>query len=128
MKRLLLFSGLIFSTYLVSFAQDFKYRIPVKAGEENRFYKIELRPEIVSKAKADLGDFRLFDEKKREIPYLLERSQAVHNQQYFREYVLLEKSSKPGVSTTLVVRNQGLKKINNLGILLKNTNVTKKAS
>src|SRR5688572_5596808 len=127
MKRSLIISFLLLYTFLVSYGQDFNYKIPFRSGGENRFYKIELLPEILSKARADLGDIRSYDEKKREVPYLLERTQAIQNQQYFREYPLLEKTSKPGVSTTLVVRNQSRKKINNLGILLKNTNVTKKA-
>ena len=128
MKHILIIFWLVCSTFGTSSAQNFNYTIPVKAGFENRFYKIELRPEILSKAKSDLSDIRIFDEKNREIPYLLERNQATRNHQYFREYALLEKKSKPGVNTTLIVRNQSRNKINNLGILLKNTNVTKKAS
>ncbi len=128
MKKLLLICWFLCGVFFVAQAQDFKYYGTIQAGAESRFYKIMLAPEVVSKAQADLADIRLKDWKNREVPYILERAAALERHQYFQEYPVVEKVSNKGVNTTLVVRNQNRNKINNLGLLIKNTNVIKKAS
>ena len=111
-----------------SFGQGFRYQASLPPAATQGFYKIALTPPIAARLKTDFSDIRLYDSARREVPYLLEREAATQSRKLFREYEIVRKTILPGGNTTLVLRNPARSKINNISLLIKNTNVRKKAS
>ncbi|RRB01111.1 hypothetical protein [Larkinella rosea] len=106
-------------------AQSFGFRAEIPAVQKTGYYRILLPPAVVGQLKADRSDIRLFDEKKQEIPYILNRDQPNQKVQ-FNDYELVSKITS-AVSTKLVLRNGNRKPISSLGLIIKNTNLRKKA-
>ncbi|GEO02653.1 hypothetical protein AAE02nite_03170 [Adhaeribacter aerolatus] len=124
-------AGILLSLLLgvqVAFGQEFRHQASLPPVATDGFYKIAVTPAVAAWVKNNLADIRLYDSARREVPYLLEREQPVQTRQLFRAYEIVQKTSVPGGNTTLVLRNPGRSKINNISLLLKNTNVRKKAS
>lgn len=109
-----------------TWAQSFRYRATVDAVGQSGFHRVLLPPGVVGHLNADLTDIRLYDGQQREVPYRLIRQQPTQRAP-FVDYELVSKQSVPKVSTTLVVRNRAKNPINSLGIVIRNTNVGKKA-
>ncbi|MFC5412426.1 hypothetical protein ACFPMF_24085 [Larkinella bovis] len=109
-----------------SLAQHFQFRAELPAVPKTGYYRIELPPSVTGRLKADRSDLRLYDEKNREVPYLLTKDQPVQQTQ-FNGYQLVQKTVVPRVGTTLVLRNPAKSPINSLGLILKNTNIRKTA-
>ncbi|GAB3918488.1 hypothetical protein [Larkinella terrae] len=111
--------------WTASRAQSFNFRSKLPAVQKTGYYRILLPPSVVGQLKADRSDIRLFDEKKQEIPYILNREQPSQQVQ-FKEYELVSKITS-AVSTKLVLRNGNKNPISSLGLIIKNTNLRKKA-
>jgi hypothetical protein len=109
-------------------AQKFGFTAKVEQAPEDGFYRILLNPEIQNRLNAAGSDIRLYDWKNREVPYLLDKTKAVQTQTFFREYPIVQKEIIPNRRTSLVVHNPARTKISNLSLVIKNTNVPKKAS
>ena len=120
----LILSGLLITS--VGRAQSFRYRAAVDAVQQPGLQRILLPPGVVGHLNADLTDIRLYDAQQREIPYRLIRQQPTQTAP-FVDYEITSRQSRPNVATTLVIRNRAKSRINSLDILLKNTNVGKKA-
>jgi hypothetical protein len=56
---------------LVSQAENFQGKVHIDTVPQTGFYKIILLPEIISVAKPDYSDIRIYSEKQEEIPYIL---------------------------------------------------------
>ena len=106
--------------------QSFRFRATVDTVLQSGFHRIALPPSVVGRLSDNLTDIRLYDNQKLEVPYLLTRQQPVQTAP-FMEYEVVSRTSRPDVSTMLIVRNQQKNRINSLGIVIKNTNVGKKA-
>ncbi|MBK0403870.1 hypothetical protein I5M27_12795 [Adhaeribacter sp. BT258] len=128
MKKAVAIFWILLTLKTLGFGQQKLFKAPLPAVSENGFYKINLRPEIISYTNADFSDLRILDDKNRELPYLLERTATEKTTRYFREYPVISKNSVPKVNTTLIIQNPRKSKINNLGLVIKNTNVSKIAS
>lgn len=124
-SRFLSLTTIFLLVVIISRAQSFGFRAGIPAVQKTGYYRILLPPPVVGRLNADRSDIRLYDEKKQEIPYLLTREQPGQNVQ-FKEYELVRKTSSP-VSTRLVLRNGNKNPINSLGLIIKNTNIRKKA-
>jgi len=111
-----------------SFGQSFQYQTSLPPTAAEGFYKIAVTPPVAAQLKTDFSDIRLYDSARREVPYLLEREEATQTRKLFREYEIVRKTMLPGGNTTLILRNPMRSKINNISLLIKNTNVRKKAS
>ena len=120
----LILSGLLITS--VGRAQSFRYRAAVDAVQQPGLQRILLPPGVVGHLNADLTDIRLYDAQQREIPYRLIRQQPTQTAP-FVDYEITSRQSRPNVATTLVIRNRAKNRINSLDIVLKNTNVSKKA-
>lgn len=112
----------------LSFGQSFRYQASLPPATAEGFYKIAVTPPIAARLKTDFSDIRLYDSEHREVPYLLEREEAAQTRKLFREYEIVHKNIVAGGNSTLVLRNPTRSKINNISLLIKNTNVRKKAS
>lgn len=107
-------------------AQSFRFRADVDSVQQSGYYQILLPPNVVGRLNDNLTDVRIYDNRDHEIPYLLTRQQPTQTAP-FTDYQIVSKQITPDVATTLVVRKPGNARINSLGIVLKNTNVTKQA-
>ena len=120
----LLLSGLLISS--VGRAQSFQYQATVDVVEQSGFHRILLPPGVVGRLNTNLTDIRLYDSQQREVPYRLIRQQPTQTVP-FVDYEIVRKQSLPNVATTLIVRNRAKSPISSLEIVIKNTNVSKKA-
>ncbi|MFC5271653.1 hypothetical protein [Adhaeribacter terreus] len=128
MRKIVVVFWMLLSLKTLCFGQEKLYKAPLPAVSENGFYRINLRPEIVRFTNADFSDLRIHDNKNHELPYLLERTATEKTTRYFREYPIVGKNNIPKINTTLVIQNPRKSKINNLALVIKNTNVSKNAS
>ena len=125
MNRLLSLTTVFVLIGMLCHAQTFDFRAGIPPVTQPGYYRILLSPAVVGRLNAAKTDIRLYDNKNREIPYLLTQKQPGEHVQ-FREYELVRKTSS-AVSTQLVLRNGNKTPINSLGLILKNTNLRKKA-
>ncbi|MVM37923.1 hypothetical protein GO730_10485 [Spirosoma sp. HMF3257] len=107
-------------------AQSFRLQTTVNGIPQSGFYRIQLPPDVVGRLNTSLTDIRLYDGQQQQVPYVLIRQQPAQTAP-FVDYELVSKQSQPNVSTTLVIHNQTKRPINSLDLLIKNTNVSKKA-
>lgn len=121
---LLLISSLLHS--LLAQAQSFQFKASVDRAQQSGYHRILLPPAVVGHLNNSLTDIRLYDDKQQEIPYQLVRKEPTSTEK-FTDYELVSKVIKPNLSTTVVVRNRAKSGIRSLDIVLKNTNVGKKA-
>lgn len=125
MIRLLnLVAGLLFC-WTLSPAQSFEFRANLPRAKQTGYYRILLPPAVVGRLNDAKTDLRLYNDRKQEIPYLLKQQEPVQHVQ-FHEYELISKTSTRN-STRLILRNRNPTPINSLGLLIKNTNIRKKA-
>lgn len=110
----------------VSRAQSFRFRASVDTVQQSGFYRILLPPDVLGRLNNKLTDIRLYDKQEQEVPYLLTKQQPALTAP-FLAYEIVSLKSQPAVGTTLILRNRTNDRINSLGIVLKNTNVGKKA-
>ena len=107
-------------------AQSFRYRASVDAVQQSGYHKILLSPDVVGRLNANLTDIRLYDGQQQEVPYLLARQQPTQTSP-FVNYDVVSRKSIPNVATKLVVRNPSKSQISSFELVIKNTNVGKKA-
>lgn len=127
MKKLtLLFVFVVFSVPL--FAQEFVATGKLETVPADGFYKIFLSPAEVPYLNRLLTNVRLLDSAKQEVPYVLAEEQPVYHQRLFKEYEIESRDITPGVSTVVRLHNPQQTAINNISLLVKNADVTKRAS
>ncbi|HEX8577847.1 MAG TPA: hypothetical protein VF677_16300, partial [Flavobacterium sp.] len=109
----------------ISFAQN-KVTAGIKPVKQSGFYKIVLPPAIRSFTTKDLSNFRIYDTQNNETPYFI--LQQNNNTVAFaiEDFPILSESSRPGKNTTVVFENTGLKKLNEITLVIGNTDVEKK--
>lgn len=114
----------VFSS-LLSWSQTHrsKINIPPKSG----YYKIELNPELIACSKYDLSDMRVWDEKNKQVPYLIEYSKPLQN--YISQktnFKVIKNNSIPKKYSEFIFQNDKSKPLNHIALLVTNTDVTKK--
>ncbi|RCR70597.1 hypothetical protein [Larkinella punicea] len=125
MNRLLSLTTVFVLIWEIGRTQSFDFRAGIPPVTQPGYYRIPLPPAVVGRLNAAKTDIRLYDDQNREIPYLLTQKQPGEHVQ-FREYELVGKTTT-SVSTQLVLRNGNKTPINSIGLILKNTNLRKKA-
>lgn len=124
MKKLFL---IILSFLLTSslFSQDYQFQAKVATIDANGFYKIDLKPEIVSKLNVNFSDIRIKDKAGKEVPYFIEKEPFSVTKRVFKEYQVIEKINWRNGATVLVVENKNKDTINNIQLQIKNFDVRK---
>ncbi len=117
---------LFFLLVLTANAQQFRWQATVDSVKEKGFYRIALSPEINGHLNNSFSDIRLFDAKNKEVPYLLKSETATTSASLFKEYKIVLKEIKKGSHTILVLEDAKKQKINNISLILKNSDVRKK--
>ncbi|MBL7886014.1 MAG: hypothetical protein JNJ52_04650 [Flavobacterium sp.] len=127
MKKKMIRYSLLFLVALtqLSLAQQTKAKLE-KVSEKN-FYRIRVLPEIRSASKINLGDLRIFDSQKNEVPYLIETQLPKTETNQFEPFSILSKSSIAKKTSTIIVENPK-PKISELTLLIANSDANKKLS
>ncbi|GAB3907629.1 hypothetical protein GCM10028803_41710 [Larkinella knui] len=125
MNRFLSLTTALLFFWLGVRGQAAEYRARILPVKQSGYYRILLPPAVVGRLNADKTDIRIYDGKNQEIPYLLTQEQPGQKTQ-FKDYELVTRITSK-TSTKLVLRNATKSPINSLGLLIKNTNIRKKA-
>lgn len=119
--------GLCFFLPACTLAQSFSYKAPVAPITRSGYHRIELSPDVLGQLHDGLGDIRLFEGQKREVPYVLTR-QTGTEATAFIPFETIKKTNVPGLKTTVIVKRPSRQPIQSIGVEIQNTNVMKKAT
>jgi hypothetical protein len=109
-------------------AQTFSAEASLPSPETDGFYRILISPEVSVYLNNEITDIRIFDNNGREVPYVAESESPVNQAERFVEYEILNKESKSGCCTALMLRNASRTPINNIQLIIKNAEAARKAS
>ncbi len=108
-------------------AQDWHWEAELDEVSANGFYKINISPEIVSASENYTGDIRIYDDSENEIPYILDKEQAVNFTEFFVEYKIISNKSmrKWPYYSRIVIHNPKKNDISNFQLIIRNADVAK---
>lgn len=122
---ILLFSLLVVISQVIG--QSFTMEAKIDSVQEDGNYQILISPEVSTHLKQDFSDLRIYDTKNHEVPYFLRIEKAPVSTESFRSYEIIEHNKVPDCCTRLIIRNADKNKIDNIGLIIKNADVRKKA-
>lgn len=96
----------------------------IKPVVSTGMYKIMLAPELKSAAQQNLQDLRIYNQNKNEVPYFIVEDNA-KVQQSFKIYPIVKKTSTPNKSTTYIIENPAVEKLNQFALTVGNSDVIK---
>lgn len=122
-KTQLLLSILCFLISFFSIAQELTAEIDGEIPTEG-FYQIMVHPEIRAYTKNDFSNFRLYDSKNQEVPYLLKQynNQSVYHKIHVLK--IIDKGIKTNENSTYIIENP-FENISSLTLEITNTNINK---
>lgn len=123
-----LFGAIFLLTIKVGFGQSFRHTATLPPVTEANFYKILLPPGITNYLNRDLSDIRLYDRQQQEVLFLWQQEQPVQVKKLFKPYEIISKVQRENIGTSLILRNPARTKIDNISLLIKNTNMQKPAA
>ncbi len=123
-KILVLFLFLLYTG--ASYAQTYRWEATMEDSvTKDGFYNIVLQPSIGAKLRNDFSDLRILDSESYEVPYIHKVEEAYFSSERFKEYPIVSKQINDGCCTKLVIKNPGKKPINNICVILKNSDAIK---
>lgn len=111
----------------VSFAQN-TTTAKIKQVIQNGFHKITLPPAIRSFTREDLSNFRIYDTQNNEVPYFVLELNNTPVAIAMKAFPIVSESNKPGKNTTVIFENPELKELDQISLVIGNTDVVKKYS
>jgi hypothetical protein len=112
----------------VCFSQTFVAETKLPEVQSDGFYNIALAPETSAYLNPSFTNMRIFDEKNREVPYLLRVNVPHTVTKVFRDYAIAEKKQSKNCCTSVVLHNREQRLLNNMHLVVKNADVTKEAT
>ncbi|MBC7826128.1 MAG: hypothetical protein H7122_00165 [Chitinophagaceae bacterium] len=114
----------LFGTIQAQF--NFKYTAGLEEVTQAGFYQIDLTPPVIAKLQSACQDLRIVDAKGAQIPYLL-RSDIAGDVNYYalKHLPILSNKTEADKQTHVVVENNLKSSINNMVLLIKNTDATR---
>jgi hypothetical protein len=109
------------------YAQQYRWKSELDSVKSEGFYNIVLTPDISSRLNDDFSDIRIKDANEKEIPYILKSEIPYFDQQLFKEYPIVEKTIIKNCCTKIIIRNASKTNINNISLVLKNSDAIKVA-
>jgi Protein of unknown function (DUF3999) len=110
-----------------SYAQQYNWSASLDSVTQDGFYKLILKPSVTSRMLSiDYADLRLYDQNKKEAPYLLQEEWN-NDKKWFQEYAVLSKENSPERFTQLIIHNPKKNSIDNFSLVVKNNNAYKTA-
>ena len=110
-----------------AFAQSFDWEAKIEPVNKNGFYNILLTPDISTHLKSNFSDIRIYDSDGKEVPYLLRNEAPKASQLLFKDYQIIENKSIQNCCSKIILHNPTKSKINNISLIIKNSDVRKKA-
>jgi len=107
--------------------QEFSYEAQVAPVSTPGYYKITLSPELLGKLDPYRSDLRIYDGDGKELPYLRHSEKALSTTSLFKEYNILEKAYEQDTISYLIFGNPDRRAIDNVSIIVQNTDVQKRA-
>lgn len=123
--KISLFASLFSCT--LSLAQNYRYEAALPLVDTSMYYRIELAPNVLGAAKSSLADVRIYDKNQQEQPYILEREKAERSELSFVEYAIIDQKTQANGISHLVFHNSTKDTIDNVSIVVQNTDVRKRA-
>ncbi|WP_290307502.1 DUF3999 family protein [Mucilaginibacter flavus] len=120
-----LFCGL---TLAASAQKTFKYGAALQKADSTGFYRINLQPAFIAKAKGDMADIRITDAKGNFVPYIQAGSLPQKDQKSFVVFNTIDARLPTDTGTTYVVENKTGLPLDRLWIKLQNTAVQRKVN
>ena len=117
----------LFLAFLVQFSMAQQTTAQLEKVTEKNFYRIRVSPEIRSASKTNLGDLRIFNSKKEEVPYLIETAPLKNKINQFEAFTFVSKNSVPKKSSSIIIENPK-NKINELTLVIANSDINKRFS
>lgn len=111
----------------ISFAQEYQFQAPIDAVKTSGYHKVLLSPEVLGQLNSNKGDIRIYNEQGIETPYLLTQETGTSTTAVFKEYEIIDKHFVEDDISYLVFQNPDKKKVNNISIIVQNTDVRKQA-
>lgn len=108
--------------------KSFKYKAALQQVDSTGFYRINLKPGFVAKAKGDMADIRIADAKGNFVPYIQAGSLPQKNQQSFVVFNKINARLPTDTGTTYIVENKTGLALDRLWIKLQNTAVSRKVN
>jgi hypothetical protein len=125
MKRILIIS-LFLCLGVFTKANDFKQKALLDTVHETGFYKIMLSPDIISGLNDTYSDLRIYDQKNREVPYLLFKENFYYKSVYFREFPILENTTGDNSKRAkLILQNPDKALRSEIRLIIRNTDAEK---
>lgn len=125
MKKVTCFLGLLMGVITPFTAQQFDWKATIESPVKEGFHDVLLSPELSGKLKTDFSDLRLYDEEHKQVPYLLRTEIPLSNEEIFKDYNILSKEIIKGCCTRLIIHNQNRNNINNISLIIRNSDVQK---
>ena len=108
------------------YAQTFRWEASMADSVTREgFYNIVVNPEIGSKLRSDYSDIRILDSEGYEVSYVQKSEEPYFVTEQFKEYPIVSKQIVDKCCTKLVIKNPGKKPINNICLILKNSDAIK---
>jgi hypothetical protein len=120
-----LFCGLMLSA---SAQKAFKYGAALQKVDSTGFYRINLQPAFIAKAKGDMADIRIMDTKGNFVPYIQAGSLPLKDQKSFVVFNKIDARLATDTGTTYIVENKTGLPLDRLWIKLQNTAVQRKVN
>ena len=108
-----------------AFAQQFTASSKITGVKNSGLHAVPLTPEFRSHADVNLSGIRVWDSRKKEVPYLLEEANEAVSKYNFKEYTLLSKSVIADTISQVIVQNTGAKKWDAITLAIANTDAAK---
>jgi len=108
-----------------AFAQQFTVSSKITGVTASGLHSVPLTPEFRSHADVNLSGIRIWDSKKKEVPYLLEKVNEGISKYNFKEYTILSKSVVADTASQVVIQNTDPAKWDAITLAIANTDATK---
>lgn len=122
-KQFFLTLTFLLSVSCVFAQQTFRYQAVLPKVEADGFYRVDLSPELIAGAQANLGDIRILNQKKQFSPYIFGNQLVFKDQRNFIAFPRLKMLAEVDTVTTFIVENAAHLTINQLSLQLRNASV-----
>ena len=103
----------------------FIYQTALDNVKEPGFYKIVLKPQVVAKCRKELHDIRIFDDKGKQVPYLLRTDYNNYSQNNFIELPMLSVQQNTDSQTHVIIQNKLNKPLSELILVIRNMDASR---
>jgi hypothetical protein len=107
-------------------AQHFKYEADIPSVSSSGFYKIYLAPQITAKLQRHYPDIRIYNRQTEEIPFLYDTDKQMASPDSTKILNIIQNKHRLLKShTSVIIKNDSLKPIDNFAFLIDNTGIRK---